>query len=148
MEQFQFPLTFHVRDYECDFQGIVNNAMYLHYVEHCRHEYAKQIGLDVVALAKQGINLVVIRAELDYKSPLRSGDTFVVGTNLERVSRIRLAFQHTIYRPNRAHERSGDGYDPERDTLIALARILVTAMNDRGRPFWPEQLDALFLESA
>ena len=145
MEYFQFPLTFHVRDYECDFQGIVNNAMYLHYVEHCRHEYAKQIGLDVVALAKQGINLVVIRAELDYKHPLRSGDTFVVGTNLERVSRIRLAFQHTIYRPNREHEREGGGYDPERDTLIAQARILVTAMNERGRPFWPEQVHSLFL---
>ncbi len=145
MEYFQFPLTFHVRDYECDFQGIVNNAMYLHYVEHCRHEYAKRIGLDVVALAKQGINLVVIRAELDYKHPLRSGDTFVVGTNLERVSRIRLAFQHTIYRPNRKNTSERDGYDPEQDTLIAHARILVTAMNERGRPFWPEELHTLFL---
>ena len=145
MEYFQFPLTFHVRDYECDFQGIVNNAMYLHYVEHCRHEYAKRIGLDVVALAKQGINLVVIRAELDYKHPLRSGDTFVVGTNLERVSRIRLAFQHTIYRPNRKDASESDGYDSEQDTLIAYARILVTAMNERGRPFWPEELHALFL---
>ncbi len=144
MEQFQFPLTFHVRDYECDFQGIVNNATYLHYVEHCRHEYAKYLGLDVVALAKQGINLVVIRAELDYKQPLRSGDTFVVSTTLERVSRIRLAFLHTIYRPGAVNDSENDRYLPERDTLIAQARILVTAMNDRGRPFWPEQLHALF----
>ncbi|GAK50123.1 hypothetical protein U14_01349 [Candidatus Moduliflexus flocculans] len=144
MEHFQFSLTFHVRDYECDFQGIVNNAMYLHYVEHCRHEYAKHIGLDVVSLAKQGINLVVIRAELNYKHPLRSGDTFVVGTNLERVSRIRLAFQHTIYCPHQGASASNDGYDPEQDILIAQVRILVTAMNEHGRPFWPKSLDALF----
>ena len=34
---FVLPLT--VRDYELDVQGIVNNANYLHYLEHTRHAF-------------------------------------------------------------------------------------------------------------
>ena len=32
-----FQLEMMVRDYECDIQGIVNNANYLHFMEHTRH---------------------------------------------------------------------------------------------------------------
>ncbi|PIE35985.1 thioesterase [candidate division KSB3 bacterium] len=135
MENFQFSLPFQVRDYECDFQGIVNNAVYLNYLEHTRHEFAKHVGLDVVNMARRGINLVVVRAELDYKCPLRSGDMFIVGANLERFSRVRLAFRHTLYFQNTQR-------------IILHARILITAMNDRGRPFWPDELDRLFSEKS
>jgi len=38
MENYRFKLNFEVRDYECDLSGIVNNAVYLHYLEHARHE--------------------------------------------------------------------------------------------------------------
>ncbi len=133
MENFQYSLLFHVRDYECDFQGIVNNAVYLNYLEHTRHEFAKHMGLDVVNMAQQGINLVVVRAELDYKSPLRSGDAFVVGTTLERFSRVRLVFRHTIY----LHETQ---------KIILHAQIIIAAMNKRGRPCWPDELQRLFVE--
>ena len=125
METRPFIVEFHVRDYECDFQGIVNNAVYLNYLEHCRHEFAKAMGLDVVALAKQGINLVVVRIELEYKSPLRSGDHFVVETQIERFSRLRLAFHHTI-----VHR--------ETQRIILRARIITAAMDDQGKPFLPE----------
>ena len=32
-----FTTRMQVRDYECDIEGIVNNANYLHYAEHTRH---------------------------------------------------------------------------------------------------------------
>ncbi|MCP4399775.1 MAG: acyl-CoA thioesterase [bacterium] len=132
MENFQFTQIFQVRDYECDFQGIVNNSVYLNYLEHTRHEFAKQIGMDVVDLAGRGINLVVVRAELDYKSPLRSGDTVLVGANMEHVSRIRLAFNHSLYLQERDNK------------LIMQARIILAPVNERGRPFWPDELNRFF----
>jgi len=46
MIDYQFKQNFQVRDYECDLQGIVNNAVYLHYLEHTRHEFLKQSGID------------------------------------------------------------------------------------------------------
>ena len=38
---YQFGLYLQVRDYETDAQGIVNNANYLHYLEHTRHMFCK-----------------------------------------------------------------------------------------------------------
>ena len=130
-ENFQYTLEFQVRDYECDFQGIVNNSVYLNYLEHTRHEFAKHLGLDIVALAHKGINLVVIKAELNYKKSLRSGDAFVVGLNMERVLRVRLGFQYTIYIPGT-------------ETVILQAEMLLTPVNERGRPFWPDEIQAIF----
>ena len=116
-----------VRDYECDLQGVVNNAVYQNYLEHARHEFLKTQKLDFAALAKAGINLVVVRAELDYKSPLTSGDEFIVKTWLERISRLKLGFHQTI-------TRISD------QKLIVAALVIGTGVNKQGRPYMPEQL--------
>ena len=95
---YKFKIDLQVRDYECDMQGYVNNAIYQNYLEHARHEYLQRLGINFAILAKQKVNLVVIRAELDYKFPLRSGDHFWIGLNLERVSKIRFKFWQDLYR--------------------------------------------------
>ena len=66
MENYPFKLTFEVRDYECDLSGIVNNAVYQHYLEHARHKYLRTRRLDFAALEEQGITLVVVRIEMDF----------------------------------------------------------------------------------
>src|SRR3989339_1733513 len=93
-----FELPFKVRDYECDMQGIVNNAVYQNYLEHTRHEFLKSVGLDFAALTKQSINLIVTKAELEYNASLKSGDEFYVGLNVSRESRLRFAFLQNIHR--------------------------------------------------
>ena len=128
---YQFKLQLKVRDYECDLQGIVNNAVYQNYLEHARHEYLKTIGVDFNLLTQKGINLVVIRAELDYKFPLKSGDEFFVGLNFVRESRLKFAFLQDIYRL------------PD-EKLILKAKIIGTALNQKGRPEIPEDLDKAF----
>ena len=122
-------LAFDVRDYECDLQGIVNNAVYQHYLEHARHQYLKQHGFDFAALTTSGVHLVVIRAEIDYKSPLRSGETFVVESRLERVSPVKFAFLQTIRREQ---------------TLVLTATIVCAATDATGKPIFPTALEPLF----
>lgn len=95
---FMYSLEFIVRDYECDLQGIVNNAVYQHYFEHTRHQYLIHIGLNFSALHKQGIDPVVTRAVLEYKHPLTSGDTFIVRLLVESKGRTRIIFRQDIIR--------------------------------------------------
>ena len=88
---------FRVRDYECDIQGIVNNANYQHYLEHARHEFLISKGISFANLHDQGIDLVVTRVEIDYKYPLKSMDNFIVKTHVIRKGNVRLLFIQEIY---------------------------------------------------
>lgn len=128
---YDFRLDFKVRDYECDLQGVVNNGVYQNYLEHARHEFLLQSGINFAELAERNINLVVVRAELDYRFPLRSGDDFWVGLNVRQASRVRFDFLQDIYR------------SPD-DRLILNAKITGTSVNERGRPFVPQEIANLF----
>ena len=66
-----------VRDYECDLQGIVNNANYQHYLEHTRHEFLLSTGVSFAGLHEQGVDPVVARINMAFKTPLKSGDEFI-----------------------------------------------------------------------
>ncbi|MFY0666221.1 MAG: acyl-CoA thioesterase [Natronospirillum sp.] len=128
---YSFRLDFKVRDYECDLQGIVNNAVYQNYLEHARHEFLLHKGLDFAALSRAGTNLVVVRAELDYKASLTSGDEFWIGLNLVPNGRLRFDFMQDIVR--------------RRDEALCVrAKIIGAAINERGRPFLPQQVQTLF----
>lgn len=94
---FDFELRMKVRDYECDLQGIVNNANYQHYIEHTRHEFLLSRGISFAALHEQGIDAVVARLNMAFKQPLRSGDEFISRLAL-RKDGLRYVFQQDIYR--------------------------------------------------
>jgi len=103
-----FFLEFKVRDYECDIQGVVNNANYQHYLEHARHEFLISKGISFAKLHDEGIDLIVSRIEIDYKYPLRSMDSFIVTVNIQREGNVRLAFLQDIYRiPDKKHIAHG-----------------------------------------
>lgn len=92
-----YELPFKVRDYECDLQGIVNNANYQHYTEHTRHEFLGQHGVSFAQLHERGIDAVVAGMQLRFKTPLRSGDEFVSKLAL-RKDGIKYVFVQDIYR--------------------------------------------------
>ncbi len=92
-----YSLNFRVRDYECDLQGIVNNANYQHYTEHTRNEFLRAHGLNFAELHDQGIDTVVARLSMQFKSPLRSGDDFVTRLALRKEG-LRYVFMQDIYR--------------------------------------------------
>lgn len=98
MKDFHFEIELQVRDYECDIQGIVNNAVYQNYLEHCRHKFLNSVGLDFAQLHNDGIDAVVIRAELDYKLPLRPGNHFLIRLKIGRQGNLRMIFNQEIIR--------------------------------------------------
>lgn len=93
-----YSLEFLVRDYECDLQGIVNNANYQHYLEHARHCFFTDNGIDFAALHERGIDLVVSRVEIDYIESLKSRDRFTVSLRIERKGKLRFLFIQEIRR--------------------------------------------------
>ena len=131
--QYAHQLELKVRDYECDMQGVVNNGVYQNYLEHARHEFLQSRGINFAEVTAAGINLVVTRAELDYKNSLVSNDLFVVRSLVRQVSRVRFEFQQDVFRL------------PD-ETLMLAARITGTSLNQKGRPFVPEILVQLFNE--
>ncbi len=129
--QYTHDLEFKVRDYECDMQGVVNNGVYQNYLEHARHEMLQSQGINFAQITAAGINLVVIRAELDYRKPLVANDRFVVSSTLLRLSKLRFQFRQDIYRL------------PDRQ-LMLNALITGAATDSRGRPCLPDALQELF----
>ncbi len=92
-----FQVELQVRDYECDMQGIVNNAVYQHYFEHTRHRFLREKGIDFFELTKKGILLVIYRAEIDYLLPLSNNNLFKVSAEFTRVSKVTGLFDQKIF---------------------------------------------------
>lgn len=97
MTKYIFEVRDKVRDYECDLQGIVNNANYQHYTEHTRHEFLLAHGISFADLHERGIDAVVARVELAYKTPLRSRDGYISRMGLRKEG-LRYVFLHDIFR--------------------------------------------------
>ncbi|MDD2797521.1 MAG: acyl-CoA thioesterase [Bacteroidales bacterium] len=92
-----YELVMKVRDYECDSQGIVNNAVYQNYLEHTRHEFLAANGVDFIDLHNQGIDPVVARIDIQYKTPLRGGEEFVCKLTVKKEG-IKYVFLQDIFR--------------------------------------------------
>jgi Predicted thioesterase len=92
-----FQIEMKVRDYECDSQGIVNNANYLHYFEVTRHEFMVSLNIPFVESHAKGIDPVVARANIHYKVPLIGNDTFISALTVERKG-VTMIFHQTIHR--------------------------------------------------
>ena len=95
--QYIYETRMEVRDYECDIQGIVNNAHYLHYTEHTRHCFIRSLGISFAKLHEKGIDPVVARMKLEYKVPLTCDDEFISRLALKKEG-VRYVFTHDIYR--------------------------------------------------
>jgi acyl-CoA thioester hydrolase len=129
-----FSIEIEVRDSECDMQGVVNNAVYLNYLEHARHKFLNACGLDFAKITQSGIHLVAIRVEVDYLSPLKSRDIAIVSVEVERISKLRVGFRQSITRKRD-------------DKLSVNALVVATSLNERGRPFYMAELEGLFRRS-
>ena len=126
MKDFDFEIELTVRDYECDIQGIVNNANYQHYLEHCRHQFMMQVGDSFSKLHDDGIDAVVVKAELNYKYPLRPGDVFLVRVKMGIQGSIKIIFDQQVIRKS--------------DMKLCVDARVTGVLTKNGRPQRPDAL--------
>lgn len=126
-----FEYKMKVRDYECDAQGVVNNANYLHYFEATRHEMMEGCGLRLRDLTEENIIPVVRNANISYRSSLRGSEEFISTVRVEREG-LRFFFIQEITRI------------PD-NTLCAKAEIEVVCLID-GKVGKPEMFDKAFAD--
>lgn len=99
MGKYMFEMKMQVRDYEVDAEGIVNNAEYLHYMEHTRHEFCRQAGCSFRQMRERGLDPVATRIEVDYKRPLRLSEEMLTCLNMHRRGPL-FIFEQDIYCPD------------------------------------------------
>lgn len=94
---YTFECRMEVRDYECDLQGIVNNANYQHYTEHTRHLFLRSLGMSFAEMHREGTDAVVAEIKMRFKAPLRSDDVFASRLAMRREG-MRYVFYQDIFR--------------------------------------------------
>lgn len=95
---FSFSLPFRVRFAEVDIQGVVFNAHYMTYFDTAITEYLRHCHLPYAALKDTGNDFHLVKATVEYKSPLYSDDLFTVGVRVGRMGRSSVTFELAIFR--------------------------------------------------
>lgn len=125
MKDYDFDFDMDVRDYELDTQGVVNNSVYQNYLEHARHQFLKEIGINFNGLHSNGVDAVVHKIELEYKRPLMGDDRFIVRSKIYQKGHVRYIFDQNIYR------------EPDRELI--LKGVVTTVFMNEGRPIRPPE---------
>ena len=103
----------HVRSYELDSFGHVNNAVYLTYLEQSRFAYLEHLEL---VREQADMAMILARVEIDFRSPLGAGERFGIGVRPTRVGRKSFELEHEL--------RSGE-------RLVATARGVLVGYDYR-----------------
>lgn len=95
-QDYAYRLRLRVRDYECDIEGVVNNANYQHYLECGRNEFLRSIGVDYVECTANDYIFMVARIEMNFKTALRGGEDFEVCLNVKREGARYIFYQDIL----------------------------------------------------
>ncbi len=116
-----FTLEFTVRDYELDQYGVVNNAVYLNYLEHTRHEFLHTIAIDPAAVAASGQALALSEIQVRFRSPLRSRERFRSELCIGAVRGARVVIEQRLVAMDDARE-------------VLTAQAVAVFLDEGGRP--------------
>ncbi len=86
----------HIYYEDTDCGGVVYYANYLRYMERARTEYLASKGQSVKKLMDEGTIFMVLRVEIDYKSPAHYGDTIEIETWVRDATRATMVFEHVM----------------------------------------------------
>ncbi len=90
-----FPVTYvrKVRFSDSDAQGIVFNGNYLTYFDDTITDYLEATGIGWDEMTEQGIDMVLGRAEVDFRAAGQIGDVLITGAKVVEIGRTSLVFE-------------------------------------------------------
>ncbi len=117
---------------DTDCGGVVYYANYLKYFERARTHYLEERGLSVAGLLQEGTQFMVVRAELEYRSPARYGETLMIETTVSESGRASLTFSHLV------RER-----DSGRAVVEGSATLVTTTLQGKVKRLEPQLVRTL-----
>lgn len=96
-----FSYAHRVRVYweDTDAGGVVYYANYLKFLERCRTEWLRSLGVDQPRLkAERGLQFAVVNVSVDFLRPAVLDDEVLVTAGLEKVSGATIQFKQAIWR--------------------------------------------------
>ncbi len=92
--QFEIPVRIYYED--TDAGGVVYYANYLKFMERCRTEWLRSLGVEQDDWLSQGVAFVVRSVMVDYHAPARFNDQIRVACQLAALKRASLVFHQQI----------------------------------------------------
>ena len=113
--------TFALRVYyeDTDMAGIVYYANYLRYIERARSEAVRDVGIDQLAMKRDGLVFVVRQVVADYLLPAKFDDTLTIETETTGLKAATMQMFQTVKRG---------------DQVVFTADVRVACMTTAGRP--------------
>ena len=88
-----------VRFSEVDSMRVVWHGVYVKYFEDGREAFGtKYGGLNYTIIESTGYYIPIVKLEIDYKMPLKCGDTAIVETRFINTNSAKIVFEYIIYR--------------------------------------------------
>ena len=84
--------------FDTDCAAVVHNIAYLRFIETARTYLAEKMGMSLRQMSESGEYPVVVRTEIDYRSPAALGDKLEVRGELEKMERSRFWVRFKIVR--------------------------------------------------
>ena len=94
---FKFHHDIRVRFADTDLQAIVFNANYLTYYDVAWTEYLRAVGFEWKDLLALGVDTVLARTTIEFKSPAKFDEILEVHTRVSKIGTTSLVFEFEIY---------------------------------------------------
>jgi acyl-CoA thioester hydrolase len=94
-----FRMNIRVYWEDTDAGGVVYYANYLNFMERCRSEWLRALGIDQQRLRlERGLQFVVANVRVDFLQPAVLNDEITVTAEIERLGGATIHFKQTIWR--------------------------------------------------
>ena len=120
IEELKLTTQEEVMFFDTDCGGVVHNIAYLRMIETCRTKLAGLMGMDLSTMAETQLYPVVVRTEIDYKSPAKLGDLLEIRGRVSEVGKVKFWCDFEILR--------------REEVLISCRQALALVQMPEGKP--------------